>query len=193
MTLLHWPAQASWRAGAKRKKGHFSTRFGCQEGTLAHVFATQEGSLSCFNLPRGQLSVFSLPRGHLSMHFSARFSSEEGSLSYFNQPRGQLSVFWPPRGHLACIWAPKRPHLHTFWLLRGHFSTRFGSKEGTLAHVLAPKKAHQCTQGNHTLCPLPHLHTTARLPVIMISLNVPKKTGGFKNFRGTNPHVVILH
>ena len=57
-----------------------------QEGTLAHVFVTRKGSLSCFNQPRGQFSVFCQPGGH--------------------------------------------------------FSVRFGSKEGTLVHVLAPKRAH---------------------------------------------------
>ena len=37
------------------KEGHFIVRFGSQEGTLAHIFATQEGSLSCFNQAKGAI------------------------------------------------------------------------------------------------------------------------------------------
>ena len=76
--------------GQVQKEGHFSTRFGSQEGTLASVLAPQEGSLSCFE-----------------------------------QPRGQFSVYCQPRGHFGTL----------FWLPGGHFSARFGSQEGTLAHV----------------------------------------------------------
>ena len=87
-------------------RGHFSTRFGSQEGTLAHILA-----------PKRELQhVFWLLRGH----FSACFGSQEGSLSCFNQPRGQLSVFCQPRGTFGML----------FWLPRGYFSARFGSQEG---------------------------------------------------------------
>ena len=111
--------QTFWRAGAKRKKrahtahsrhwrGHFNVRFGSQEGTLAHVFANQEGSLSCYNQPRGQFSVYCQPREHFSVcfchpkgHFSARFGSQEGTLAY---------VFSTQEGTLASVLAPKRAH-----------------------------------------------------------------------------------
>ena len=59
-------------------------------------------------------------QGRKEGHFSACFGSQEGSLSCFNQPRGQFSVFCQPRGH---------------------FSMLFGSQEGTLVGVLAPKRA----------------------------------------------------
>ena len=52
-----------WRAGAKIQ------RVETEEGTLACVLSSQEGSWSCFNQPRGQFSVFCQPRGHL--HFGA--------------------------------------------------------------------------------------------------------------------------
>ena len=113
-------------------------RFGSQEGTLARVFATQEGSLSCFNQPRGQFIVFCQPRGHLSVCFGSQegtlahvfatkegtlarvFAIQEGSLSCFNQPRGQFIVFCQPRRHLSVC---------------------FGSQEDILARVLAPRRA----------------------------------------------------
>ena len=59
-----------WRAGAKIQ------RVETEEGTLACVLSSQEGSWSCFNQPRGQFSVFCQPRGHFSMHFG----SQEGTL-----------------------------------------------------------------------------------------------------------------
>ena len=65
-------------------RGHFSTRFG-----------SQEGSLSCFNQPRGQFSVFCQPRGHFGMlfwlprrHLSSRFGSQEGTLAHVFQQLG---------------------------------------------------------------------------------------------------------
>ena len=48
------------------------------------------------------------------------FATQEGDLSCFNQPRRQFSVFSFPGEH---------------------FSPQFGSQEGTLVHVLAPKRA----------------------------------------------------
>ena len=54
--------------GQGQKEGHFSARFG-----------SQEGSLSCFNQPWGQFSVFCQPRGH----FSVRFGSQEGTLTWY--------------------------------------------------------------------------------------------------------------
>ena len=60
--------------------------------------------------------MFWLPRGH----FSAHFGSQEGSLICFNQSRGQFSVL-----------PTKRALWYAF----------FGSQEGTLAHVLAPRRA----------------------------------------------------
>ena len=69
-----------------RKEGHFNVHSGFQEGTLARVFATQEGSLSCFNEPRGQFSVICQPR----WHFSVRFGSQEGTLAYILNPRRTL-------------------------------------------------------------------------------------------------------
>ena len=47
--VLQWRAQTFWRSGAKRRafkcafwlpRGHFSTCFGSQEGTLAHFFGS---------------------------------------------------------------------------------------------------------------------------------------------------------
>ena len=48
--------------GQGRKKGHLSARFGFQEGTLAHVFATQEGSLVCFANQDGTLARILAPK-----------------------------------------------------------------------------------------------------------------------------------
>ena len=72
--------------GQGRKEGHFSARFGSQEGTLAHVFArksavyhilTSQGvSLMCFVNQEGTYAhFFWLPRGH----FNTRFGSQEGT------------------------------------------------------------------------------------------------------------------
>ena len=78
--------------GKKKKKGtystftHFDAYFGSKEGTLARVFANQEGSLLCFNQRREQFSVFCHPRGH----FSARFGSQEGTLANVLAPKSTL-------------------------------------------------------------------------------------------------------
>ena len=37
---------------SRGKKGHFSTRFGSQEGTLAHVLAPQAGTLAHVLAPK---------------------------------------------------------------------------------------------------------------------------------------------
>ena len=57
-------------------RGHFSVRFG-----------SQEGSLLCFNQPRGQLSVFRQPRGH----YSTCFGSQESTLAYVLAQEGTLA------------------------------------------------------------------------------------------------------
>ena len=80
-------------------------------------------------------------QGRKEGHFSACFGSQEGTLAHVLAPerivyhvltsQGGSLVFCRPRGHFGTL----------FWLPRGHFSASFGSQEGTLVRVLAPKRA----------------------------------------------------
>ena len=72
--------------GHGQKEGHFRVCFGSQEGTLARVFATQNGTWACFNQPWGQFSVFCQPRGH----FSTQFGCQEGTLARILAPNRVL-------------------------------------------------------------------------------------------------------
>ena len=99
-------------AHSRHWRGHFSVRFGSQEGTVAHTFATQEGSLSCFNQPRGQCVLapkrtlwhaYWLPRGHFSM----RFGSQKGTLAR------NLQLGGPIDGTASCFFQENRQHSGT--------------------------------------------------------------------------------
>ena len=57
-----------------RKEGHFSVRFGSQEGTLARILTSQGGSLVCFANQAGTLACF--------------FGSQEGILACVFQQLG---------------------------------------------------------------------------------------------------------
>ena len=57
-----------------RKEGHFSVRFGSQEGTLARILTSQGGSLVCFANQEGTLACF--------------FGSQEGILACVFQQLG---------------------------------------------------------------------------------------------------------
>ena len=72
--------------GQGQKGGHFSARFGSQEGTLARVFASKRAVYNFLTSQGGQFSVFFQLRGH----FSARFDSQEGTLAHVLTPKRAL-------------------------------------------------------------------------------------------------------
>ena len=84
-------------------RGHFSTCFGSQEGTLACGFGSQESSLSCFNQPRGQSSGFCQPRGHFSGVLAPK--------------RALKCALWFPKGHFSAFfinWHTAAMVIHCF-------------------------------------------------------------------------------
>ena len=84
---------------------------------------------------------------------TSRHRSEEASSVLINIHVGEIWELWAvactdimkgrgeKKGTSARTMAPKSALYYTFWLPRGHFNACFGSQEGTLVCVLAPKRA----------------------------------------------------
>ena len=98
--------------GQGQKEGHFSTRFGSQEGTLVHVLASKSAVYHVLTSQGGSLVCFANQEGTLARIFG----SQEGNLAHVFTPGGHFNRRFSTIGPQGGMTAPP-PLVHITGLL----------------------------------------------------------------------------